>query len=655
MAWNKNSGRRKSFWPKTRNREAKYDKSSVTKIPAIAPINKKKEEVEVVVPQNQSVTMHKTWTANVNVNEEIPMVVEKSTYAQVFEKKFGRPRMIISPKLHALFNRLHDEYKHLEWSGFAKAGKYPWYYVLEDIIFPKQTNQWTLTTIHVEGKEKLFETLIERQEDFNLWNVWFHSHHNMGVFWSGTDHNQMESNGEDGADSFISIVTSYRDGREEDMYLATMNVYKPFRFDIDMNVEIGEYDSKDDGMNLLIESINSRWADACGQARQKILDDIADERQDHEETVATYKEANKKVEADRKLAMQNLDKKYDISRQPTDEELQRVAAILNIDDMAIDEETMKIVIELVRDEWKERKEREAKAVERVFPLKDVTPFAITEADIEERVMAFIEEINEEFSKEIAMAEDNFFGAYIEEKVKELKDAQRTTVGGYPQGIGYTYPYEEKHSRSSTPMFDRILSRKEMRKALKGLGYAKYELMALKDTELTELYNKKFNTNVGVNVGNKNQARRLMEADIADYEALPTKVIEQIQGLIDAGYDKTFIDNWVLRHAGAWEQADDEVESYIGNTPTIVDKTAPPIFGADEMRLMFEGSEVSMNRLGQTLTGYHLQHVSKVKCDACQKLCGGLIIENRAADITLCEECFEKNSNVRARTRVPWQI
>lgn len=78
-----------------------------------------------------------------------------------------------------------------EISGFAKTrvkkiNNDIHVYVVECKIFT-QTVSGVETTLTQEAMTAFYMQLVQMDEDPSLWNLWWHSHVDMAVFWSGTD------------------------------------------------------------------------------------------------------------------------------------------------------------------------------------------------------------------------------------------------------------------------------------------------------------------------------------------------------------------------------------------------------------------------------------------------------------------------------------
>ena len=116
------------------------------------------------------------------------------------------PKLMISSQAHEklrAFVTLVDT----EISGMAKSIITPDKdVVITDFIIFDQEVTGATTIISDESQAKFIYELTKANADPSEWNVWWHSHCDMGVFWSGTDDKTIE---EHTAQSYlISLVTN---------------------------------------------------------------------------------------------------------------------------------------------------------------------------------------------------------------------------------------------------------------------------------------------------------------------------------------------------------------------------------------------------------------------------------------------------------------
>lgn len=109
-----------------------------------------------------------------------------------------------------------------------------------DIFLFKQHVSAAQTTIDSDDISKFIEEKWSNDPDFPLEKVklWWHSHVNMSVFWSGTDTACQDRLDNDQAEEnwFLSIV-----GNKQGHRLAKVDIYQPHRMWVDnIQIEVGE-------------------------------------------------------------------------------------------------------------------------------------------------------------------------------------------------------------------------------------------------------------------------------------------------------------------------------------------------------------------------------------------------------------------------------
>lgn len=143
---------------------------------------------------------------------------------------------------------LHKEYPNTEWLAYCKVEpQWKWVFLMTDMLFPWQRGVgWEVETTK-EWMERLTKELVRRWERAMDWNCVLHSHHHMGVFWSGTDDNARLSLN-DWRQLARAVVTAY--DKDEISYKGCINFYKPYNIEIDVNV-----------MNVEKETIWEKYSD----------------------------------------------------------------------------------------------------------------------------------------------------------------------------------------------------------------------------------------------------------------------------------------------------------------------------------------------------------------------------------------------------------
>lgn len=100
----------------------------------------------------------------------------------------------------------------LEISGWGKSRIDGDDIIIEDVVIFKQKCSGSNTDLEPtgEGSQAAWQhEMTKKGEDLKDWNVWWHSHASMGVFWSGTD-DKMVSGMANGNGYLVSIVTNHK-------------------------------------------------------------------------------------------------------------------------------------------------------------------------------------------------------------------------------------------------------------------------------------------------------------------------------------------------------------------------------------------------------------------------------------------------------------
>lgn len=93
-----------------------------------------------------------------------------------------------------------------EISGLGKTRIKDEEIIVEDIIIFEQTCTSASTIIEDGAQAKFLFELMKKEEDPSNWNLWWHSHASMGVFWSTTDDATIKDHREQ--THIISLVTN---------------------------------------------------------------------------------------------------------------------------------------------------------------------------------------------------------------------------------------------------------------------------------------------------------------------------------------------------------------------------------------------------------------------------------------------------------------
>lgn len=82
--------------------------------------------------------------------------------------------------------------------------------MIDDVVIFKQRVTGSNTILEDSAQSEFMDELMRNGEDLSQWNLWWHSHHTMNVFWSSTDTGTMEQHA--GSMPFlISLVTNLKD------------------------------------------------------------------------------------------------------------------------------------------------------------------------------------------------------------------------------------------------------------------------------------------------------------------------------------------------------------------------------------------------------------------------------------------------------------
>lgn len=155
-------------------------------------------------------------------------------------------KILLSYNVNELIKAIHKDARRSskERSALCKAELIDWNFQVTDLFFPKQKNNSGYTEFTWEPLDELSIYLFEKNgnlDDYGKYCVRLHSHHNMNAFRSGTDVATRKWFKDWWSDWFISIVTSKSKWSSECSgiyYHATLDVFNPVPFDIDLQVEL---------------------------------------------------------------------------------------------------------------------------------------------------------------------------------------------------------------------------------------------------------------------------------------------------------------------------------------------------------------------------------------------------------------------------------
>jgi len=108
--------------------------------------------------------------------------------------------------------------------------------IVDKVYLLEQKSSSGDTEIDTEAISKLMVTMMEENRDPSILKFWWHSHDNMGVFWSGTDDTCAETLSHEFA---FSLVVNKRGEKK-----CRLDLYQPFRITID-NLHVQELVEED--------------------------------------------------------------------------------------------------------------------------------------------------------------------------------------------------------------------------------------------------------------------------------------------------------------------------------------------------------------------------------------------------------------------------
>lgn len=122
--------------------------------------------------------------------------------------------------------RHYTDLAHGEVSALGLVEEFEGGFLVTDLFLPRQQCSAASTRLKDEAVATLLLELDRSGRDPSLLRFWFHSHGNLGVFWSDTDNQCIEdlANG----DYLLSLVVNKRGDA-----LARLDIYKPARVTVD--------------------------------------------------------------------------------------------------------------------------------------------------------------------------------------------------------------------------------------------------------------------------------------------------------------------------------------------------------------------------------------------------------------------------------------
>ena len=122
-------------------------------------------------------------------------------------------------------------------------------WTIQDPVIMKQEIASTTCDLDKEELAKYYTKMAVKYKDTNFRFCWWHSHHTMSAFWSGTDLSSIEEYGEGESDLSFALVVNLK---EE--YKCRVSVWKPVEIhqDVELNI-IGKEDTVEIPLDIVTE------------------------------------------------------------------------------------------------------------------------------------------------------------------------------------------------------------------------------------------------------------------------------------------------------------------------------------------------------------------------------------------------------------------
>lgn len=159
---------------------------------------------------------------------------------------------------------------------------------LIDLRVPEQTSSTGDTELSEDELEKFLLGLLDDGENPKDWNMWIHSHHSLGAFWSQTDRDQMNSFNTGGPAHFFHLVLSTTG------FQGAYSLYKPFSLFLDDIKQEVEGDEVKSPALLGLEEERDKLAEEVSEIEDKILT-IMDEDNPRTETLKKELDVKNKI------------------------------------------------------------------------------------------------------------------------------------------------------------------------------------------------------------------------------------------------------------------------------------------------------------------------------------------------------------------------
>ena len=141
--------------------------------------------------------------------------------------------------------------------------------LIEDVILLDQKNTGASTNIDQDSLAKFYDELMQKGEDTSHWKLWWHSHADMDVFWSGTDTSTIDDfdTEQDSNNFFVSVV-----GNKAGEFKCRIDVFRPVRIEVDDLEWVQVYDK---GLEEEIEKeVKEKTSTPKSKYKQNYYDDL---------------------------------------------------------------------------------------------------------------------------------------------------------------------------------------------------------------------------------------------------------------------------------------------------------------------------------------------------------------------------------------------
>jgi hypothetical protein len=147
-----------------------------------------------------------------------------------------------------------------EISGLGKVEMIDGKLTVTDVTIFEQTVSASHSTIPPEALAKFQNDMVKKGGSMKQWCLWWHSHAEMGVFFSGTDTNTIDSSTE--FPYLVSLVVNKKGDSK-----ARIDVYQPVHMFSDLEVEVKEADEPE-----VLRKAREAYEKALDESKTKIKD-----------------------------------------------------------------------------------------------------------------------------------------------------------------------------------------------------------------------------------------------------------------------------------------------------------------------------------------------------------------------------------------------